>query len=420
MAETAAATDPQTSPAGSCLAETGILLILAFANGALALDRLAVNFLSPYIVAELSLSNAQLGLLSSAMSFTISGSGLLLSAVADRTGKRRQILIAALVLFSLFSASAGLATGFVMLVAARLALGAAEGPVLPLTQAFMAVNSHPGRRGFNMGAMQIGGAFLIGAVIGPVLAVAIAEPYGWRTAFFASAIPGLLSALLITLFVRNRVAVPEKSDLETAPAPRQVAIGASLAELMRNRNVMISAFIAGIFTAWLTVQNVFMPVTMIRENGFTTTEMGTVLGVAGFGGLAGGIIVPALSDRFGRKPMVVLSGLICVLAPVAMLTITGSPILLAIAMALGWLTVGCAPLVIAVIPGESASEGSFTTAVAVSLLSAELIGGVLTPPLAGLAADAWGLQAPFLIAILLALIVAAAGLLLEETAPRAR
>jgi fucose permease len=103
-----------------------------------------------------------------------------------------------------------------------------------------------------------------------------------------------------------------------------------------------------------------------------------------------------------------------------MLTITGSPILLAIAMALGWLTVGCAPLVIAVIPGESASEGSFTTAVAVSLLSAELIGGVLTPPLAGLAADAWGLQAPFLIAILLALIVAAAGLLLEETAPRAR
>jgi MFS family permease len=206
---------------------------------------------------------------------------------------------------------------------------------------------------------------------------------------------------------------------ETVPpiADAAVAPGGGLAALLRNRNVMISALIAGIFTAWLTIQNVFMAVTMTRVNGFTTTEMGMVLGVAGFGGLAGGIIVPALSDRFGRKPMVVLSGLVCIFAPVAMLTITDSPVLLAGAMALGWLTVGCAPLVIAVVPGESASAESFTTAVAVSLLSAELLGGVVTPPLVGWAADLWGLQAPFYIAIGLALVVATLGLLLRETAP---
>ncbi|MEY2927337.1 MAG: hypothetical protein RL367_1814, partial [Pseudomonadota bacterium] len=174
-----------------------VLLILSLVNGIVALDRLAVNFLSPYFFDELHLTNTQQGLLSSALSVAIAVSGFVVAAAADRTGQQKRILIGMMILFSLLSAGAGLATSFAMLFTARLALGASEGPLVPLTQTIMHGASRPQRRGFNMGAMQIAGAFAIGAMIGPRLMVGLAENYGWRNAFFVSAVPGLISAALV-------------------------------------------------------------------------------------------------------------------------------------------------------------------------------------------------------------------------------
>jgi sugar phosphate permease len=59
-----------------------------------------------------------------------------------------------------------------------------------------------------------------------------------------------------------------------------------------------------------------------------------------------------------------------------------------------------------------------TTAVGLSMGFAELFGGVLLPPIAGQAADAFGLEAIFYICIGLALLAAFAALFLKETAPR--
>jgi MFS family permease len=394
--------------------ETAVLLILALVNGVVALDRLAVNFLSPYIIADLGLSNTQLGLLSSALSGAISISGLLFAALADRTGKQKTILVCMLVAFSLMSGGAGIAISFATLFLARLALGVTEGPLVPLTQTIMGAASAPTRRGFNMGTMQIGGAFLVGAMLGPILAVQFAERIGWQATFFLSALPGLVSALLVVLFVRQPVQA-RSSASETATAPAELP---SIRELLRSRNLLLSMAIASLFTAWITIQNVFLPRYLTELMGYTPQTMSWMLSLSGLGGLVGGVLIPALSDRFGRKPMTVLTGFASVLVPLALLTVASAPAMLGIAFVVGGLVVGCAPLVCAIIPSESVAPGRVTTAVALSMCSAELVGGVLSPPLAGLAADAWGLRAPFYLDIILALACGLLALALKETVKR--
>jgi MFS family permease len=386
--------------------ETIVLLILSFVNGIIALDRLAVNFLSPYIIADLGLSNAQLGLLSSALSGAISISGLLVAAIADATGKPKKILVGMLIAFSALSSGSGLAFGFAGLFGARLLLGFAEGPLTPLTQTIMSATSTSARRGFNMGAMQIGGSFLIGAMLGPPLMVALAEAFSWRVAFFVSAIPGLIGAFLVWRIVQERAVAPAGSELTPL---------ASFAELLKSRNLVLCMIIAAVFTAWVTIQNVFMPRFLVDEDGFSKPMMGWLLSMTGFGGLAGGVLIPALSDRFGRKPLVFLTCLACLISPLALLFVPHSAPLLAVLLGVGWLTVGCAPLVLAIIPGESVPVSRMTTAVALATSSAELFGGMLSPPIAGWSADQWGLRAPFWIDVGLALLCAALGLLLRET-----
>ena len=105
--------------------ELGLLVLLSFANGVVALDRLTGLYLSPYIVAELGLTNTQLGLLGGALSLAVALSSVWVGRVADATGRRKSILIVCTIIFSLGSAGGGLAAGFALLFAARFLLGLA-------------------------------------------------------------------------------------------------------------------------------------------------------------------------------------------------------------------------------------------------------------------------------------------------------
>lgn len=394
--------------------ELAVLLILSLVNGIVALDRLAVNFLSPYIIADLGLSNTQLGLLSSALSGAISISGLAFAAIADRSGKQKAILVWMLIAFSLMSGGAGIATGFALLFTARLLLGVTEGPLVPLAQSIMGAVSSPRRRGFNMGTMQIGGAFLIGAMLGPLVIVQIAEGIGWQATFFVTILPGLVIALLVALFIRQPGVGPS-SDATAEEAGGRGAKLPSVRELLRSRNLLLSMAIASLFTAWLTIQNVFLPRYLTEQLGYTPQIMSWLLSLAGFGGLIGGILIPTLSDRFGRKSLTVLTGFASALVPLALLTVGQSAMLLGLLFVIGSLTIGCAPLVCAIIPSESVVSGRVTTAVALSMCTAELVGGVLSPPLAGLAADNFGLRSVFYLDIALAIACGLLALALKET-----
>lgn len=395
--------------------EIGVLLLLTLANGVVAFDRLTVAYLSPYIVADLGLTNQQLGLLAAALSGAIALSALFGGRIADQTGRRKLILIICTVLFSLGSGAGGLATSFAVLFGARALLGLAEGPMVPISQTVIAETSAPERRGVAMGFMQMVGAFGIAGILGPIVATQLAEDYGWRTTMLLSIAPGLLLALGIAFVLKRdppRVALPVKST------EGQSDFLAAIGQLLAVRNMRVALAVAAMFTAWLVLQNTFLAVYLTQDKLLDPKTAGSVIAMGGVAGIIGGIGLPFLSDRIGRKPVMIgacFAGMGC---PIALLVLPGDPLLLGAAILLGWLPLGIAPLYCATVPTESVSPALAATAVGLTMGTAEFFGGVLLPPIAGALADGFGLQSVFIICIALALGAAMVAMFLKETAPR--
>jgi|GEM_PF-5071285 len=79
--------------------QQGLSLLLGLVSGLVFFDRGAINFLSPFIVAELKLTNAELGMASSAVALTWAAASCLVGRRSDRSGRRKPYLIAATIAF---------------------------------------------------------------------------------------------------------------------------------------------------------------------------------------------------------------------------------------------------------------------------------------------------------------------------------
>lgn len=249
------------------------MLFLTF--GFVFFDRLALSFLFPFMADELQLGNRHLGLLSSVLALAWAVSGALVGAWSDRRGRRKPLLIVAVLLFSLCSALSGLVTGFLSLLLFRAIMGLAEGPILPLSQSLMVEASSPHRRGLNMGLLQGSAAGLLGAVIGPPVLVALAEAYGWRHAFIISLVPGLLIALLIWRYVQP--------DAPSRAAPMQgpSGNGVSRLALLKSRNILLCTLISCFFLTWFIVLISFTPTFLVKVRDYSPASMGTVMSCLG-------------------------------------------------------------------------------------------------------------------------------------------
>jgi ACS family hexuronate transporter-like MFS transporter len=84
---------------------------------------------------------------------------------------------------------------------------------------------------------------------------------------------------------------------------------------------------------------------------------------------------------------------------------------------LGWSASGVMPLIMGTVPSETIPVKYIATTLGIVMGLGELIGGAVTPTVAGMAADAYGLSATLLIEAGLALVCAVLALFLIETAP---
>jgi MFS family permease len=396
--------------------ENWLVFILGLTFGFVFLDRNALSFLSPFVVADLKLSNTQVGMLSSGLSLTWAISSYFIGRASDRSGKRRVYLVGAVVLFSLCSFGSGLAGSFLTLLLARMVMGVAEGPTLPISQSLIALESSPHRRGLNMGLMQNVFSALLGTFVAPLVLVAIANDYGWRSAFFFAGVPGLIAAVFIWKYVREPGGVARVQGA-TAAAAEPPAENLSSLQLLGFRNIWLCTLICIAMVAWMVLGWTFLPLFYVNVRGFSSTDMAMLISVLGLAAASCGFIVPALSDRLGRKPVMVFFCLLSMLAPLAALYFPGSPGVLALLVFVGWSGAGCFPLFMAAIPAETIPARYLSATIGLVTGIGEAIGGVLSPTLAGMAADAYGGSAPIVIMVGCAAFAGIVAVFLKETAP---
>jgi MFS family permease len=393
--------------------ENGLLAMMCMTFGFVFFDRMAIVFMFPYIVKDIALTNTQMGMLTSVLSLMWAASGYLIGAYADRSGSRKTILVAMVTVFSVCSFLSGMATSFLLLLTFRGVMGLAEGPVLPIAQSMMAEESSPARRGFNMGLLQNGAGSLMSLLLGPIIVVALAEAFTWRVAFFISGIPGLIIAVLLWRFVRK--------GQGGAPAPiaTQAKSAMTLGQLLAYRNIVLCVLISCAFLTWFIVLVTFAPIYLVKQRGLSPESMSTVMAALGTAAVIWGFVAPALSDRLGRRPIVVFFCLVSVLAPLSIVHVQGSATLMACAIFFTYAGAGCLPLVMATIPSETIPARYVATALGLIMGAGEIIGGVLSPVLAGMAADRFGAEAPFWLSAGGAALATVLALFLVETAPAA-
>lgn len=384
--------------------------LLSLNFGILFFDRNALNFLMPFVQPDLGLSNTQVGMLASALSLTWAISGFLIGRLSDRTGRRKSIIVVATLAFSLCSFVSGIASSFLMLFGARLLMGFAEGGVLPISQSLTAFEVSPDRRGLAMGVMQNLGSNLLGSTAAPLLLVAIATAAGWRSAFFVAALPGLILAAAIWLFVRE----PSPLIAGEAEGHERLSIAAAFAE----RNILLCAGISVLLVSYLVICWAFMPLFLTQVRGFDPSVMGWLMATLGISAGVGSFVVPGISDVVGRKPVMVIVPLIGVILPLGAMFMAGSPWLLAVIFFFGWALNGVFPMFMATIPSETVDPRHTATVLGLVMGTGEVLGGVFGPALAGVAADHFGLRAVLWIMLGLCIAAGVLALGLRETAPR--
>jgi MFS transporter, ACS family, hexuronate transporter len=110
--------------------------------------------------------------------------------------------------------------------------------------------------------------------------------------------------------------------------------------------------------------------------------------------------------------------LVGVILPLGAMYFDGSVWVLAGIFFVGWGLTGIFPLFMATVPSESVDRRHIATVLGVCMGTGEIVGGVLSPSIAGFAADRAGQSAPLWIMLGLTVAAGVLALALRETAPR--
>ena len=261
------------------------------------IDRQILSILLEPVKNELGLSDTLMGLLTGfAFAMFYATLGIPIARYADRSN-RRNLIVAALSVWSLFTALSGLAQNFWHMLVARIGVGIGEAGCSPPAHSMVADYYPKEQRATALGIYSLGIPF--GIMFGLFVGGWINELFGWRMAFFVVGVPGLLLAVLAryTLIEPPRGMAEGRTDTQDQPGVKE-----TLVYLWRKKSFRHMSFAAALAAFGGYGFVVWAPAFLIRSFAMNTGEIGTwfglILGVAGGIGI---VLGGYMADRFGAR-----------------------------------------------------------------------------------------------------------------------
>ncbi|MEO1916162.1 MAG: MFS transporter, partial [Myxococcales bacterium] len=222
--------------------------------------------------------------------------GIPIAYWADR-GNRRNIIVLAVTVWSGMTALSGFARSFSELLLARIGVGIGEAGGSPPAHSMISDYYPPKERATALGIYSTG--VHIGVLLGFLAGGFIAQEMGWRVAFMAVGLPGILFAAVMYFTVRE----PERGRWETAEEAQYTpTLRETIDLLMKFRSFWFLAMGCGL-TAFAGYGNGnFTPPFLMRSHGLEVGEVGVLLAVfGGGGGIIGTLLGGKLADHLGAK-----------------------------------------------------------------------------------------------------------------------
>jgi MFS family permease len=250
------------------------------------------------LMSDLGMAKATAGLLGSLTLVASAVGGLVFGVVADRFG-RRKALMASILIYSVFTAACGFASGVAMLAVFRIFLGLGMGGEWASGAALVSETWPAAHRGKALGIVQ--SSWAVGYAAAAAVAALVLPVWGWRGVFFVGVLPAFF-----TLWVQKRVREPEIWTAVRAASP---GIRAGFVEIFGKKRLRLTLFVtlmnACTMFAWWGF-NLWLPafLSMAPEQGGIGLAPRTMSALVIFmqaGMWLGYITFGFISDRLGRK-----------------------------------------------------------------------------------------------------------------------
>jgi MFS transporter, Spinster family, sphingosine-1-phosphate transporter len=260
-------------------------------------DRQIVAILAEPIKKDLGLSDTQLGLLGGlAFAFFYTVLGIPIARMAER-GNRVRIISVAVVVWSAFTALSGAAQNFTQLLLARIGVGVGEAGCTPPAHSLISDYVPAEKRASALAFYSLG--VPVGSAFGFIVGAVIAQNFGWRAAFLAVGLPGVLLGIIAWFTLKET----RKSGLIIAPnADKTQGFGAALKELWGIKSYWYAIGVATSISFLGYGHAYFLPSFLTRVHEMELAERGAALAVMTLlGGVLGTVIGGYMADKAAKK-----------------------------------------------------------------------------------------------------------------------
>lgn len=267
-----AAIDLTRSRTPSSIERWYILILTCLIYSINIADRYVVSTVLEPIRLELKLTDKGVAWLTGApLAIFYVSFGILISWFADRSN-RRNILAASLIVWSAFTALCGLSRTYWQFLLGRIGVGAGEAGGTPPSTAIVSDCFPADRRPMAMTVLALGAP--IGAWLGANMAGAVAHAHGWRAAFLALGVPGLVVGIIVYLTVRE----PERGRLDAIVDEIKPSLLVSLRFLWRQKAAFHVVMGGGLCALWGWGLIYWTPTFLQRAYNLDVGQAGAVTG----------------------------------------------------------------------------------------------------------------------------------------------
>ena len=343
--------------------------------------------LLPLIGAELGLSYSQIGLIMTCNYIAAAIANVPGGVLVDTIGRKGLLMAVSLFWIGFPYLLIGFTHSYAMLLACVALVGFGNSLWHPTAIPTLG-RRYPERKGLVLSIHGMGGN--VGDAVAPVVIGAALGVFTWREVVVMNLVPGLVVALLLFVFLGTLRLSARKGEEQTQPLAAYLR---GVRDLMRDRALVLLSTGSAFRTMTQSTLLTFLPVYLAHDMGYSPFWVGACLFALQAAGFAASPVAGHLSDRLGRKQILVGSMLSSAVVLVAMAFSGGSPLFIALVAVLGFFLYATRPVIQAWML-ESTPKHMGGSSIGI-LFGAQAVGAALGPMLGGLIADRYGLLTTF-------------------------